>query len=30
MKYTREKGKVGSLGPRLWRMWEKIRRFIME
>jgi len=26
MRYTREKGKVGSLGPRLWRMWERIRQ----
>ena len=24
MRYTREKGKVGSLGPRLWRMWIRI------
>jgi len=21
MRYTREKGKVGSIGPRLWKMW---------
>jgi len=25
MRYTRKKGKVGALGPRLWRMWETIR-----
>jgi hypothetical protein len=25
MRYTRQKGKVGAFGPRLWRMWESIR-----
>jgi len=25
MRYTREKGKVGSFGPRLWRMWYMIQ-----
>jgi hypothetical protein len=26
MRYTREKGKVGSIGPRLWRMWYMIQQ----
>jgi len=25
MRYTRQKGKVGAFGPRLYRMWESIR-----